>query len=454
MASSSTKRKQSVDILFLSHVGYFTGGAERSLVELLQDCADKGFRVHTLLPEKKALAKILKEKGLPFSFIKQAWWTLPAEKQQRVFSAEAIEECVQIIRKLQPKVCVTNTLVAPSLALASSITQTPHIWILREYGESDHGLKFRLGTENTYRNVSALSDTLFCNSLSLRNFYERVLARNDIKVIYPYVSPPVKNSAGGPSVRNSKKQVSAVIVGNVQPSKGQSTAIDAIARLKKDGYRVKLNIVGGLSNAEYHSLLVKKIRQLGLSASVKFHGHLNNPFTIVDDSDIALVCSSSEAFGRVTIEYMYAGVPVIGLNSGGTADIINDGETGLLFEAGGSKLAEKIEQLINDPALASQLAKNAKEKVLPRYSKENNHRQFFEALNPYLVGKGRSSLDISVFGDILELHNDRKVWWKGERQDLEHELTDAHKLIAALTRENSLLKESLPKKVLRKMLKK
>ena len=49
------------------------------------------------------------------------------------------------------------------------------------------------------------------------------------------------------------------------------------------------------------------------------------------DADVALMCSSSEAFGRTTVEAMKLGRPVIGADAGGTAELVRDGWNGLLY---------------------------------------------------------------------------------------------------------------------------
>lgn len=72
--------------------------------------------------------------------------------------------------------------------------------------------------------------------------------------------------------------------------------------------------------------------------------------------DLELICSRSEAFGRVTIEAMLHSIPVIGANSGGTPELIIDKENGLLFQYGDiDELVDKIETLINNKVLYNQI---------------------------------------------------------------------------------------------------
>ena len=83
------------------------------------------------------------------------------------------------------------------------------------------------------------------------------------------------------------------------------------------------------------------------------------------------MCSRAEAFGRVTCEYMAAHLPVIGAASGGTVDIIADGETGFLYKPGvPEKLAEKMQILIEDKRNGASLMKKMGEAGYNRVSTE------------------------------------------------------------------------------------
>ena len=73
------------------------------------------------------------------------------------------------------------------------------------------------------------------------------------------------------------------------------------------------------------------INSLGLEKQVKFHGFEKNTSIIYKDMSVLLMCSRAEGFGRVTVEAMANGIPVMGYNSGGTAELVKDGYNGYLF---------------------------------------------------------------------------------------------------------------------------
>jgi glycosyltransferase involved in cell wall biosynthesis len=80
------------------------------------------------------------------------------------------------------------------------------------------------------------------------------------------------------------------------------------------------------------------------------------------------MCSRSEAFGRVTVEYLRRGRPVIGTRSGGTPELVDDGRTGLLYSPGDTRaLANRIELLASSNVILKELSRNALERNASRF---------------------------------------------------------------------------------------
>lgn len=98
-------------------------------------------------------------------------------------------------------------------------------------------------------------------------------------------------------------------------------------------------------------------KQLGIQDQVTFAGY--QPFHAVgdwyDSADIFVLSSPDETQGLTLVEAMAAGLPCIAINHGGPAELVRDGETGLLAEFTDSSLTEKICALLCDPALREQL---------------------------------------------------------------------------------------------------
>jgi len=155
-----------------------------------------------------------------------------------------------------------------------------------------------------------------------------------------------------------------VCVGRFAPSKGQDVLLKAmveVARLYPD---TKLEFIGdGSSRAECEKLA----DQLGVAKNCAFAGSLPHAKVLpgMAGAWATVVPSRSEAFGLVNIESMAVGVPVIGSNTGGIAEVIRDGEDGFLFPPGDhATLARRMLQLIEDERLREQMAASARRRFL------------------------------------------------------------------------------------------
>lgn len=134
------------------------------------------------------------------------------------------------------------------------------------------------------------------------------------------------------------------IVGRIDPKKGQLLALKAITQLKE--YSFKLIIVGEEtpdSPSSYLREINAFIKANKLEEKVLFLPFQKNPMEVFNAFDWTLMTSDSETFGMVTIESMAQGTPVIGSNAGGTRELLDFGNAGLLFETKNEiDLAEKM----------------------------------------------------------------------------------------------------------------
>jgi glycosyltransferase involved in cell wall biosynthesis len=79
------------------------------------------------------------------------------------------------------------------------------------------------------------------------------------------------------------------------------------------------------------------------------------------------------------VEALLCGTPIIATASGGVTDIIRDGETGLLFpERDARALADALERILRDGALAARLAANGAAFVRERFTPERVAAQYIE----------------------------------------------------------------------------
>jgi glycosyltransferase involved in cell wall biosynthesis len=87
---------------------------------------------------------------------------------------------------------------------------------------------------------------------------------------------------------------------------------------------------------------------------------------------------------------MAAGLPVVAVDAGGPAEIVEDGRTGLLARSGSSvDLAAAIEPLLASPELRERLGRAGRERFEREYSAQAVRRRFFAALEEISGGGAR-----------------------------------------------------------------
>ena len=120
-------------------------------------------------------------------------------------------------------------------------------------------------------------------------------------------------------------------------------------------------------------------------------GHTEDPLPYFGEAHVALMCSRQEAFGRVTVEAMKMGRPVIGVNSGGTPELVRDGFNGFLYTPGDLKdLADKIEILCADRERTRRLGLQAREWATRPFNQAQYGRDMLAVLREAVAGNGPS----------------------------------------------------------------
>lgn len=172
----------------------------------------------------------------------------------------------------------------------------------------------------------------------------------------------------------NETQTVFALVGRVVSWKGHDYFIDAIAEARKTTGQIAGVIVGDAGpskmNAAYRKSLVSKVGNYGLEDIVRFAGHRTDIPDIMRAVHV-IVCPSSdpEPFGRVIIEGMAMGTPVIATDAGGAPDIIEDNTNGLLVPVKDSQaLADAMRRLCEEPELGKRLDSAAAIDVRTKYT--------------------------------------------------------------------------------------
>ena len=152
--------------------------------------------------------------------------------------------------------------------------------------------------------------------------------------------------------------------GQLASWKGQEHAVAALSVLRKKGINCKLLLVGDaiFADKSYPQKLRDLSSSLGVSDSVMFIGWVDNPAPYMAAADIIVhMPVKPEPFGRVLVEAMSLGKPVVAARSGAIPEIIEDGKTGILCTP--DELPFILEKLIYDPGKAKGMGEKARQGV-------------------------------------------------------------------------------------------
>lgn len=147
----------------------------------------------------------------------------------------------------------------------------------------------------------------------------------------------------------------AVFVGVLDRVKGVGTLLDAWAQVVARVPSARLTIVG--DGPQSHALRRRA------SSSVTFTGAVprSSVRVLIDDASVLVLPSRSEGFGRIIVEAMARGRPVIASDAGAIPELVDDGTTGILVPVGDAAgLAHALTTLLNDPQTLRRMSEEAR----------------------------------------------------------------------------------------------
>lgn len=185
-----------------------------------------------------------------------------------------------------------------------------------------------------------------------------------------------------------------LLLGWQMPSKGQELALYAASILKREPIQAHFRLVGPL-HAAHREELQGLASNLGISDIVEIVDATTRPHDEFAWANVVLMCSHNEAFGRVTLEALKSGRPVIGTRSGGTVELVCHGVNGFLFEPRNAHdLASAIRQLASEPGLLARMSENARVGTQHRFTIEGEVGAFVDVVaavvtDPHLFARRR-----------------------------------------------------------------
>ena len=344
--------------VYLASHGVDRAGAEKSLQEIVYAMRSSGMDVLVTLPAPGYLEETLVAAGVPTMQIPTRRWM---GKRQRglpglfrvVQSLLDVFPHAWLMRREHPDVVVVNTGVIPAPLVAAWLLRIPRVLLLRESLMTNPTLQSFLPRPILRWSLHRLSSVVLANS--------RYTARQfsyPSEVFYPQVTMEISSEETWDSrYRADVRHLRLAIMGTISSEKGQWDAVAAISIARRAGFNVTLDIFGAADQQERRAV-EEQIVRLGLTDAVTWRGMAAHPMEILRSFDATVVCSRNEAFGRVTVESLLSGTPVLGYRAGGTEEILLHGG-GVLVEPSPESLAIAILRVARSPQLLQRLSQEA-----------------------------------------------------------------------------------------------
>jgi glycosyltransferase involved in cell wall biosynthesis len=201
------------------------------------------------------------------------------------------------------------------------------------------------------------------------------LAREEQAIIggtMPLVAPmPVATELFTPGGQRASDRI--LFVGRLNEQKGIAYAIRAVAAMRNS---VVLDVVGTGPQMENYQTLSST---LGIADRIIFHGQVSQQdlVPLYRRATAVVVPSVEEGLGLVSVEALLCETPVVGFASGGTLDVVQHGNTGLLVPPRDvAALAAALDTIFMDSALATDLGRAGRLYALATFSPESAGRRY------------------------------------------------------------------------------
>jgi glycosyltransferase involved in cell wall biosynthesis len=350
-------------ILYISNTGKIIGGGEFSLLNLIENLDKKRFEPLVAVPGEGNFTDKLKRARIPYLLI-----SLPTLRSHRIdLMLLSIIQFTKILNKQNIDLVHANGSRAMLIGgLAARFASLPCIWHLRVADKSEliyDKLLYSLATR-----VVAISSAVVKRLTGRRVKRKIRLIHNgvDLKIFQPENKQYRQDVCSEIGIDPNAPVITTIC--QLTPRKRVDIFIRAAAIVLKSLPEVKFIICGSGVDGYQHEL-TNYAKECGVGGKVIFTGFREDPQKILGATDIFVLPSDNEAFGRVLIEAMASEVAVVATRSGGIPDIIEHRENGYLFELGNfAELADRLLKLLKDNSKIKRISQAGRKGVVDHFS--------------------------------------------------------------------------------------
>lgn len=377
-------------VLFVHHAEMI-GGAAASLRCLLDYLPGDRVRAALLSPTV-SLAAPLSAPALEAHF-PAPWWDVRLSPNPLTLLGQAaslgalIRRLRQAVAQFRPNVIHANTWPA-AIAATRARLPVPVIWHVR-----DVRIRPPITAALEGRCEGAIAISRFVADF----LYDRHFPPDRVHIVYNGVDVErfgAKRPPGDVRLELGLAPDAPLVCSVARPApwKEHGLLVEAAALLLRDFPAAHFLFVGAWGPRERRTMdrLRTRARKLGLERSVTFWGHRDDVPDLLAACDVFWHAAADEPLGRVVLEAMWMARPVVAVNAGGPAELVQHERTGLLVsphDAGA--LAEGVRRMLSEPDLARSCGIAARERVLEHFTADRMARGILAVYERVLRGHVR-----------------------------------------------------------------
>jgi len=372
-----------LSIAFLSHLAspQAPTGAEHSLALLAGGLSELGHRVVVVAPGRWALEAPLRARGVEVETIpsRSCWmtyweprpWPVALAKSVRcLWPQRATARLAAFLGRWRPDVVHVNCLPHVTGAAAAARTGRPVVWHLREILPAGHRRRWLAGRLERHAAV------IVAVSEAVARWVRDEGLGGRLQVVHNGVAPPAVRPESRPARTGLGLEETGVVIGlfgQLVPHKGALAFIAAADRAATPDRHLRF-VIAGSGPAAFRKECEEAIARARHADRIRLLPAQRTGDELIAASDVVcLATTTPDPFPRAVLEAMAAGRPVAAFDSGGTGEMVIDGETGMLVPTGDiDALAGAFRRLADDSALRSAMGNAATARVRERFSLERH----------------------------------------------------------------------------------
>lgn len=354
------------------------GGGGKSLLSLLTQIPEQGWQAHVVVPGEGQFTDALVDMGIPHTIFpfRPLEWRRPMEAARTTLTWR------RIMQEVRPSLIHANGFdLSRSFALAAGSLGIPYITHVRFPVEPEGARWVLRGLPKPAAfifNSRAMQDRLWPDVVKLAPQGRPYTVHNavDLDSFAPAPWPD------GPPYRVG-------IIANFALFKRHEDFLRMAAEMLKTRQDLEFWIVGDDTEGSGRRAVLENLAmELCITPHMRFLGHRADIPDIMRQLHVLVVPSQFEPFGRVVIEAMACGRPVVASRDGGIPEIIEDGLTGYLVGVGDyAGFAGRALQLLADRKLWDAISSRAVSSAHERFSIATHTKNIVDIYSDILGGK-------------------------------------------------------------------